>query len=55
MQPPALPIAPQAYDPNYVNQLNRILTLYLAQEASEQLTISQQQDVDTLMTWLGGM
>lgn len=32
---PALPLAPLEYDQNYVNQLNRILTLYFTQTTNE--------------------
>ena len=53
MKPPALPIAPQQYDPSYFDRVNRILTQYLNQEAAGGSLISQQRDVDTVMLWLG--
>ena len=33
--PPVLPIAPQTYDPDYVNRINRVLTQYFTQVGND--------------------
>jgi hypothetical protein len=52
MKPPALPIAPTEYDPEYQNALLRILTQYLSQVSSDDLKNKQKTDISEVLFWL---